>query len=72
MVCDLAVVDNTAYVCRRAIQGHYQRFHCLAHILGHKLAVRSWVCHQLFFVQFLQCLQGLAGGQAIVAVCFSL
>ena len=72
MVCDLAVVDNAAYVCRRAIQGQCQRFHRLAHILGHKLAVRSGVCHQLFFVQFLCRLQGLAGGQAIIAVCFSL
>ena len=72
MVCDLAVVDNTAYVCRRAIQGQHQRFHCRSHILGHKLAVRSGICHQLFFIQFLQHLQGLAGGQAIIAVCFSL
>lgn len=72
MVCDFAVVDNTAYVCRRAIQGQHQRFHCHSHILGHKLAVRPGIGHQFFFIQFLQCLQGLAGGQTVIAVCFSL
>ena len=72
MVCDFAVIDNAAHIHSLAIQSQYQRFHCFAHILGHKLAVRSGICHQLFFIQFLQCLQGLAGGQAVIAVCFSL
>ena len=72
MVCDLAVVDNATHIHGLAIQSQHQRFHCFAHILGHKLAVCSGVCHQLFFIQFLQCLQGLAGGQAVIAVCFSL
>ena len=49
-----------------------ERFHCLAHILGHELAVRSGICHQFFFIQLLCRLQGLAGGQAVIAVCFSL
>ena len=54
VVCDFAVVDNAAHIHSLAIQSQYQRFHRLAHILGHKLAVRSGVCHQLFFVQFLR------------------
>ena len=72
MVCDLAVVDNAAHIHSLAIQSQYQRFHRLAHILGHELAVCSGVCHQLFFIQFLQCLQGLACRQTIIAVGFSL
>ena len=72
MVCDLAVVDNAAHIHSLVIQSQYQRFHRLAHILSHKLAVCSGVCHQLFFIQFLQCLQGLVGGQTVIAVCFSL
>ena len=72
MVCDLAVIDNAAHIHSLAIQSQHQRFHCRSHILGHKLAVRSRICYQLFFVQFLCRLQGLAGGHAIIAVCFSL
>ena len=72
MVCDFAVIDNAAHIDSLAIQSQYQRFHRLAHILGHKLAVCSGVCHQLFFIQFLQCLQGLAGSHTVITVCFSL
>ena len=72
MVCDLAVVDNTAHIHGRSLQSQHQRFHCLAHILGHELTVRSGICHQLFFIQFLRRLQGLASSQAVIAVCFSL
>ena len=72
MVCDFAVIDNAAHIHSLAIQRQHQRFHCLAHILGHKLAVRPGIGHQFFFIQFLQCLQGLAGGQTVIAVCFSL
>ena len=56
MVCDLAVVDNAAHIHSLAIQSQYQRFHRFAHILGHKLAVRSGICHQFFLVQFLRSL----------------
>ena len=67
MVCELVIIDNAAHIHDLSIQSLHQRFHCRSHILSHKLAVRSWVCHQLFFVQFLRRLQGLAGGQTVIA-----
>lgn len=72
MVCDLVIIDNTAHIHGLSIQSLHQRFHCRSHILSHELAIRSGIRHQLFFIQFLHRLQGLAGSQTVIAVCFSL
>ena len=72
VVSDLFVIDHLLYsICFAAIVFE-QICHGLLHIFRDVLAVRSRVCHQLFFVQFLYDLLSLTGGKTIIAVSFSL
>ena len=72
VVSDFLVIDYLFHFANLAAIMVEQICHGLLHIFRDVLAVRSRVCHQLFFVQFLYDLQSLTGGKTIIAVSFSL
>ena len=72
VVSDFLVIDYLFHFANLAAIMVEQICHGLLHIFRDVLAVRSRVCHQLFFIQLLYDLQSLAGGKAIIAVGFSL